>query len=67
MKIEIEITKTLDISSLYDEIVEEDFESYPSCEEASLSYSDMTPKLMNKIFSALAEEAMKRQNKERMW
>jgi hypothetical protein len=66
MKIDIEIIKTLNISDLYDEIVDGDFEHYSSCEEVSLSYSDLTPKLMNRIFSALAEEANKRQDRERM-
>lgn len=56
----IEITKTLDISKLYKDIVDGDFESYSACEEINLSYCDLTPKLMAKIFSALAEEAIVR-------
>ena len=56
----IEISKTLDISKLYDDIVDGDFESYSACEDIHLCYSDLTPKLMAKIFSALADEAITR-------
>ena len=56
----IEITKTLDISKLYNDIVDGDFENYSACEDINLCYSDLTPKLMAKIFSALADEAIER-------
>lgn len=61
----IEISKTLNISQLYDDIIEGDFESYSACDDVGLHYSDLTPKLMGAIFVALAEEATKRQNKGR--
>lgn len=57
----IEISKTLDISQLYDDIVAYgDFEGYSACDDINLSRSDLTPTLMAKIFSALADEATKR-------
>ncbi len=56
----IKITKTLDTAQLYDDIVEGDFESYSACEAVGLHYSDLTPELMAMIFSALADEAVKR-------
>lgn len=56
----IELSKDLDISQLYDDIVDGDFECYCACEEINLGASDLTPKLMAKIFYALADEASKR-------
>ena len=62
----IEISKNLSIPQLYDDIVNGDFEGYSACYDINLSDSDLTPKLMAKIFSALADEATNRQNKERV-
>ncbi len=57
----IEISKTLNISQLYDDIVAYgDFEGYSACDDINLSRSDLTPALMAKIFSALADEAIVR-------
>ena len=68
----VTLSKNLDIPQLYDDLVEGDFDGYYACDEINLSKYDLTPKLMAKIFAALADEANKRiseseakENKER--
>lgn len=56
----IAMVHELDIRELYDEIVSGDFQNYEACLEAGLQKDGMRPRLMKKIFSALAEEAGRR-------
>lgn len=56
----------LDIQTLYDEIVSGDFQRYAACLEAGLQQDDLRPRLMQKIFTALAEEAGRRWEQQQL-
>jgi hypothetical protein len=54
-------TVNVDIKSLYDELIRKgDFTAYDAIDEANLTDDDLTPEVMELIFVALAQEAIRR-------
>lgn len=55
----ITIKRELDVEELFEELVNE-LSDYPACDEADLSDTDFTPKMVAEIFSELAKIAARR-------
>ena len=64
MLLKIPVTKTLNIKVLYDDIID-DFSEYNAAEDVNLSNEDITPEVAEKIFTALAQEAHERIEKNK--
>lgn len=66
MMLELKFTKTINIKALYDELVKNgDFTAYDAIDEATLTDEDLTPEVTEQIFTALAQEAHSRIEKNK--